>query len=216
MQDWQKFVTVTFDEVKVREDLVYDKSTAQLIGFANLGNVIDQTEAIGTTTHSKYPPLATHMLVFMVRGVFIDLEFPYAQYATSHTSAGSIYPVVWDVIRHLELAGIKVICVTCDGVSANRAFFKMHREESKMKSGVVYKCTNPIDGDRDVYFMSDVPHLIKTTRNCWSHSFAHRRTRQLWVIKKLYNYRSLLLKHYNAYVIHSIPFNMQNNGKWIS
>ena len=30
-------------------------------------------------------------------------------------------------------------------------------------------------------FFSDVPHLIKTTRNCFSNSFAHANTRGMWV-----------------------------------
>ena len=47
---------------------------------------------------------------------------------------------------------------------------------------VVYKTPNPFsDDNRDVYFMSDVPHLIKTVRNCWSNSFAHSNSRALWV-----------------------------------
>ena len=38
-----------------------------------------------------------------------------------------------------------------------------------------YKACNPYTDD--IYFISDVPHLLKTTRNCWSHSFAHGCTR---------------------------------------
>ena len=47
---------------------------------------------------------------------------------------------------------------------------------------VTYKTRNPYSPDgSDVYFMSDVPHLIKATRNCWSNSFGHSHTRALWV-----------------------------------
>ena len=37
------------------------------------------------------------------------------------------------------------------------------------------------DDNRDIYFYCDVPHLIKTTRNCWSNSFGHKQSRALWV-----------------------------------
>ena len=37
-------------------------------------------------------------------------------------------------------------------------------------NGVVYKTTNVYAPDREVYFMSDVPHLIKTGQNCWEKS----------------------------------------------
>lgn len=43
-----------------------------------------------------------------------------------------------------------------------------------------YKIKNPYR-KKMVYFVSDVPHLLKTTRNCWSHTFGHGRKRQLWV-----------------------------------
>ena len=31
-----------------------------------------------------------------------------------------------------------------------------------------------------------MPHLPKTTRNCWSHSFGHGQTRKLWISVQLY------------------------------
>lgn len=33
----------------------------------------------------------------------------------------------------------------------------------------------------DKFFFPDVPHLIKTVRNAWSNSFAHKNSRALWV-----------------------------------
>ena len=41
------------------------------------------------------------------------------------------------------------------------------------KEDLVYKTDNPYADskeNRPLYFISDPPHLIKTTRNCWSHS----------------------------------------------
>ena len=35
--------------------------------------------------------------------------------------------------------------------------------------------------DRFLFLVCDVPHLIKTTRNCWANSFGHMRSRKLWV-----------------------------------
>ena len=71
--------------------------------------------------------------------------------------------------------------MTAEGASPNRKLFKMH-QASKKPSEIVYKTPNPysLDG-QDIYFISDVPHLIKTTRNCWSNSFGHSNTRALWV-----------------------------------
>ena len=35
---FQKYVCLVMDEVKVKEDLVYDKNTAEIIGFTNLNH----------------------------------------------------------------------------------------------------------------------------------------------------------------------------------
>ena len=53
--------------------------------------------------------------------------------------------------------------VMCDGNSANRRFFKLHSKEEE-----VYKVKNPFTSeDRPIFFLSDPPHLMKTTQNCW-------------------------------------------------
>ena len=66
---------------------------------------------------------------------------------------------MWEAIRNIEECGLKVIIVTADGASPNRKFFKMH-QASKKPGEVVYKTPNPYSLDsRDIYFMSDVPHL---------------------------------------------------------
>ena len=46
--------------------------------------------------------------------------------------------------------------------------FRMHADPAGgiVANGKVYKTTNVYAPDREVYFMSDVPHLIKT-QNCW-------------------------------------------------
>lgn len=122
--------------------------------------------------------VATHMLLFMVRGLFTDLEFPYAQFSTNGASADTLFPIVWEAVQRIEACTLNVIAFTCDGASPNRKFFKMHRKGKEL----AYKTTNPYsDDNREIYFFSDVPHLIKTTRNCWSNSFGHKQSRALWV-----------------------------------
>ena len=66
------------------------------------------------------------MLVFMVQGLFIRLKFPYAQFLCKTLSGGVLSPVLWDLVRNLELIGLRVVALTGDGVSSNRKFFAMH------------------------------------------------------------------------------------------
>ena len=182
--DCQKFVCLVFDEVKIKEDLVYDKHSGEVVGFVNVGDVNNQLlqfEREWTSKSNGQPPLATHMLTFMVRGLLSDLEFPYTQFASSSMSGDQLYSLVWGCVRRLEACGFKVIALTCDGGSPNRKFYNMMRLNGV--EGHVYKTVNPYSNEenRPIFFISDPPHLIKTVRNCWSNSFGHTRTRQLWV-----------------------------------
>ena len=185
LPDWKKHVVLLLDEMKVKESLVYDKHEAQVVGYVDLGNVNDQLDKFERETGDAVepPPVANHILAIMVRGIFIHLRFPYAHFPTRSVHGDYLFSIVWEAIERLENLGLKVLVVTADGASPNRKFFRMHREPGE---NLCYKTINPYTDElRSLFFMSDVPHLLKTTRNCWSHSFAHGCTRQLWVSSSL-------------------------------
>ena len=137
-----------------------------------------------TELESSYslPPkqIATHILAFMVRGIFTSCKFPYAHFPTHSLSGDQIFSVAWQAIERLERAKLKVVAVTEDGASPNRKFFRMNSTDST-NSKLCHKVSNPYTSeDRSIFFFSDVPHLIKTTRNCWAQSTT-KGTRNLWV-----------------------------------
>lgn len=175
-------VVLMWDEMKIKGDLCFNKYTCELIGFTNIGDInnqLDQFEQQCVNPSSMTRTVASHMLVFMVRGIFTSLEFPYAQFPTTGITADSLFPLVWEAVYNLESCGFKVVAFACDGATPNRKFFAMHGGNKKL----IYKTTNIYSDDPkdEIYFFSDVPHLLKTTRNCWSNSFAHRWSRALWV-----------------------------------
>lgn len=183
LKEWQKFIVLLHDEVKIKNDLVYCKHTGELIGFANLGelnNSLVEFEKQFENEMSTMPDIASYMLVFMVRGVTTTLEYPVAHLPCAKCiTADFLFPLVWDAIRLLETIGFKVAASTCDGASSNRKFIKMH--ESK-KGVAIHKTKNIYSpDDRDLYFFSDVPHLVKTVRNNWENSGWNKKSRQLWV-----------------------------------
>ena len=170
-----RYVTLIMDEVHIKDDLVYDKHSGVLVGFENLGDINNhllQYEAAlsGVTTPRR---LAKSMLVFMVRGLFTKLRFPYAQFACSTLTADLLVDPVWETISRIERQDIRVLALTCDGASINRRLWKMHSSGES----VTYKVDNifarPV---RPLFFISDPPHLLKTTRNCWWNN-----KRKLWV-----------------------------------
>ena len=76
------------------------------------------------------------------------------------------------------------IAATCDGDSPNRRIFRMHFQLSGLDddqdADVTYQTINLFSTDRYIYFISDPPRLIKTTRNCLYNSGSGRRTRYMW------------------------------------
>ena len=117
----------------------------------------------------------------MIRGVLFKFDFPLAHFATGVLTAEQIFPIVWEGIRLVESFDLKVnglvesfdlkvICITADGASPNRIFFKMHTVSPA--DSVTYWTRNRYapKNDRWIYFVSDPPHPIKTTRNCLQHS----------------------------------------------
>lgn len=63
--------------------MVYEKSTGALIGFSDLGGVIQQLnehENLVAGNGRRFRQLAKTMMVIMVRGVFTDIAFPYPQF----------------------------------------------------------------------------------------------------------------------------------------
>ena len=58
----------------------------------------------------------------------------------------------------------------------------MERVEDKNENvDVTYRTRNVVtDEDRYIYFISDVPHLIKTASNCLANSLFGRCTRNMW------------------------------------
>ena len=168
-----RYVVLLVDEMKIKESLVFDKFSGQVIGFVEL-NVDHQLDLEEKSTSAE-KPVATHILALMVRGLFTGLKFPYAHFTTKSLAGDDLFSIVWEGIEHLERAGFKVVAITADGASPNRKFFRMHSTEP-----ITYKTPNPYCEERNIYFFADVPHLMKTTRNCWSHSSTNG-TRNLWV-----------------------------------
>ena len=182
MESYKKNVCLVFDEVKIKEGLVYDTQTGKLIGFVegdDIENEIDNIFSDGT--ESEEPPLATHVITFMMRSIFDRLDAIVAYYPCTGFAAHQLYFSVHEVIMVLELAGYHVRALTCDGASPNRKFFRMHHQQNMHDGDVCHFMVNLFRPGHKIYFISDVPHLLKTTRNCWENSNFHNKTRNLFL-----------------------------------
>jgi len=110
-QEWEKFVVLLLDEMHIREDLVYEKQTGRLVGFANLDDVSDHLLAYKRMTEGDWSDessLAKTMMVFMARGLFTRLRLPYAQFPCASVTGDLPFHPFWHAVSRLERMEFKV------------------------------------------------------------------------------------------------------------
>lgn len=180
-KDCHRCVNVMFDEMNIHSGLVIQKSTGELIGYTNLSEVETELKKLNdhNTGKTYKPALAKKVLVYLAKGITSTVHDIVAIYSTDDLTASQLYSRTWDVIYHLEGAGLWVLTLTCDGASTNQKFFKMHApyKGSKLKNATLNVAAGE---DRPIFFIFDPPHLMKTARNCFANSFAHTHSRNLW------------------------------------
>ena len=107
----EKCVILLLDEMHIREDLVFDKHTGSMIGFAELGKItmhLLEFEHQFQRDEIAKPELAKTMLVLMVRGLFNSLQFAYAQFPCVDLSGEMLFKIFWEAVRRIENCGLKV------------------------------------------------------------------------------------------------------------
>ncbi|KAL5484343.1 hypothetical protein EMCRGX_G020817 [Ephydatia muelleri] len=101
-----------------------------MVGFTNLGSINDHLadfERSLTRGHESNLSLAKTMVVFMVRGLFTSLQFPYVHFACTNLCGDQMYDPLWEAIWRIENCGLKVLGLTLDGASVNRSLVKLHQ-----------------------------------------------------------------------------------------
>ena len=113
----------------------------------------------------------------MVRGLFSKLCYPFPYFASTGFTSAQLYPRTIEATQILESIGYLIHAFVLDGAPPNRTFYKMmvQRDED------MFYTVSPFNRSRRIYFVSDVPHLLKTTRNCFENSCWNNQTRNLHV-----------------------------------
>ena len=82
-EQYQKHVVLLGDEMHIREGLVFKQNTGGLIGYCEMDDINDHLLTLEKKYQNDKVPankLATTVLALMVRGLFTDLNFPYASF----------------------------------------------------------------------------------------------------------------------------------------
>lgn len=168
LESFQKHICLLGDEMYIKEGLIYNKHSGDLVGYCDLGEINNhllRLEHEYQTVQVGKSQLASTMMVLMVRSLFTNFTFPYACFATSTLTGEQLVPIFYEAIMRTERCGFRVSCITLDGNSVNRKFFKLIGNNTD--AHITHKFLNPLSfNSREVYLFSDPPHLIKTARNC--------------------------------------------------
>ena len=87
--DKEKFIVLLMDEMRIQENLVWDKHNGELIGYVDLGDI-----DLNYATLSKVTTVASHVLVFLIRSVVNPFIFSLANFATEGISASQMFPLL--------------------------------------------------------------------------------------------------------------------------
>ena len=168
LKEHEKYVGLIGDEMHVKQGLVYDKNTWDLIGYCNLGSINNHLTQLEHqySNNTQSTNLATTIMVLMIRGLFNSFTFPYASFPTSNLAGEQMVPIFYEAIMRIERCGLKVVSITLDGNSVNMKFIKLVGNQA---TPAKHKFCNPLsENNREVYLFSDPPHLLKTAHNCLS------------------------------------------------
>ena len=162
-----KYGMLMFDEMYIKQGLVYEKSTGALFGFTDLGEVNNQLDdyekSLSGDGTGLQRPLAKTMLVFMFKGLFTNVAMPYAQFPACSLKGHYMFPLLWEAIGRLTRIRCCVLGVTCDASSPNRRLFQLHKIPDDPKSKIVHKAKNVFKSDpdapTDILFFTDPSHL---------------------------------------------------------
>ena len=128
-----------------------DKRSGELVGFVNRDTWLFE---------GGREKLATHALTFFAVGINSTIKMSLGFVGTRYANAGELYTLFWQAIGVVEETGLKMIVSTSDKAPADQRLYQMHGHGGE----ICYKSLNMFSPDRNIYSISDPPHLVKTLR----------------------------------------------------
>ena len=87
----EKYVVLSFDEMKIQDDLVYDKNIGGLIGYVDLGDV-----DVNRATLQNIDRIASHVLVALVKSVMNPLSHSLATFSTHGITSYQMFSLFFE------------------------------------------------------------------------------------------------------------------------
>ena len=145
-----KIGALIFDEMKIKEGLVWTTESNEVVGFTDLGsNDVDGFES-----------LASNILQFFFKSLFSDFSFPVAFIPVRNLNGIQVNNAFWEGVELLHSFRFITMLSICDGASKNRKVICSNVQSHPQHPLVSHMRINPYTNG-PLYFMSDPPHLIK-------------------------------------------------------
>ncbi|XP_078486472.1 uncharacterized protein LOC144744955 [Ciona intestinalis] len=151
LQSHQRLLVMSLDEMKVKENIVYDATTDSMVGFVDLG-----------AERKKETIAASHVLQLYVRSITSQFSRPLAFFSTHNTKAYELASMFWEAVSAIADCDFTIIALVADGAACNRKLFSLL---NNLDLDIPYKCTNIYQPELSIFLISDPPHLLKTACN---------------------------------------------------
>lgn len=106
-------------------------------------------------------------MVFMLCGIACRWKQIIGYYFTSDGFNGAILqPIIVDILHRANSIGLTVNSITSDMGSCNQGLWKAFGITAGKYNKCINYVTHPVNSNRNLYVMADVPHLLKNLKAC--------------------------------------------------
>lgn len=144
LNDMAKDCTLCVDEMSIKRNLFYHRGRDKIIGLHE------------TLIEKQYSP-AKNVFTLMARGIFANWKQPVAYFFVDKCTGVDLKPIIFETIKKLEATGLRIHALISDQGSNNRSFAS--------SVGVTPESPYFFVENKKIFYIYDVPHLIKSTRN---------------------------------------------------
>lgn len=147
----QLIVSIAFDEMAIRRLVQWSEAKKKFLGYVTYGSF--QTNI----------PVARNALVFLATALNADFSIPIAHHFVVSLKKNELATLLQEVITKITSLGIKVACITFDGLRTNFAaceFLGASLKPNNIKPFIL----NPVNSSK-IHIFIDACHVLKLARN---------------------------------------------------
>lgn len=149
-------VSLIFDEMHIRKMFQWCSSSRTMFGYATCGSNLNEKG-------EEANPAANQVIVLMAIGINERIKLPFAYHFIKSLKAEERLCLIGQTIDALIDTGVKIACITFDGLVANQKMCKLFGANIDIFSPQFKPYFEAKNGDK-IHIMLDIPHMEKLIR----------------------------------------------------